>query len=157
MGKSFTTWHPSRGGRSGGRHPGRQGRGGGNNSHKSQYPPNSESTTLPQAFTTMNLQEPGSADWYMDIGATAHLHADSGTIKSCSNKCKNSNLSVLVGNESRIPVTKIGHSSLGLNPFRFNIKRYSYYSPNNKKILFMYVHLLVTINALLNLTNLVFL
>lgn len=35
-------------------------------------------TILPQAFNTLSLQDPGNADWYMDTGATAHLHADTG-------------------------------------------------------------------------------
>lgn len=54
----------------------------------------------------------------MDTGATAHLHNDSGILKSFSNKCNNSRLSVLVGDESRIPVTKVGHSTLGFNSCR---------------------------------------
>ncbi|KAI3792415.1 hypothetical protein L2E82_06292 [Cichorium intybus] len=55
----------NRGGRSGGRNGGRQGR-------------SDQPTTLPQAFNSMSLQDPGNADWYMDTGATTHLHADSG-------------------------------------------------------------------------------
>ncbi|CAH1427507.1 unnamed protein product [Lactuca virosa] len=35
-------------------------------------------TTLPQAFNSMTLQDPGNTDWYMDTGETAHLHANSG-------------------------------------------------------------------------------
>ena len=66
----------------------------------------------------MSLQDPGNADWFMDTGATAHLHNDTGILKSFSDKCNNSKFSVLVGNGSRIPVTNIGHSTLSLNPFR---------------------------------------
>ncbi|XP_042756670.2 LOW QUALITY PROTEIN: retrovirus-related Pol polyprotein from transposon RE1 [Lactuca sativa] len=83
-----------------------------------QYPNNMDQpTTLPQTFNTMTLQDPNNADWYMDTGATAHLHADSSSLKSFKHKCTNSNISVLVGNGSRIPVTKIAHSTLAL-PFR---------------------------------------
>lgn len=71
----------------------------------------------------MNLQDsaiPDSAipDWYIDTGATAHLHADPGILKSSSNICNKSNFSVLVGDGSQIPVLKTGHTTLGYNPFR---------------------------------------
>ncbi|KAJ9553553.1 hypothetical protein OSB04_017598 [Centaurea solstitialis] len=52
----------------------------------------------------------------MDTGATAHLHADSGILKSFSNKC--TNFSVSVGDGSRIPVTHTGSTTLTHNPYR---------------------------------------
>lgn len=66
-----------------------------------QYPPD-QLTTLSQAFRSMSLQDLGNTDWYMDTGATAHLHADPGSLKFLINKCKNSNsnIYVLVGNGS---------------------------------------------------------
>ncbi|KAL4578860.1 hypothetical protein LXL04_014991 [Taraxacum kok-saghyz] len=42
------------------------------------FPPSEQPTTLPQAFSTMNLQDPGNQHWYMDIRATAHLNNDPG-------------------------------------------------------------------------------
>lgn len=65
----------------------------------------------------MTLQDPRNADWYMDTGATAHLHANPGILNSFSNNCTNSNFSVLFGNGSCIPVLKKGHTNLGYNPF----------------------------------------
>ncbi|KAL4555611.1 hypothetical protein LXL04_038235 [Taraxacum kok-saghyz] len=82
------------------------------------FPPSDQPTALPQAFSTMSLQDPHNAEWFMDTGATAHLHNDTGILKSFSNTCSFSDFSVLVGNGSRIPVTKSGHSTLGSNPFR---------------------------------------
>lgn len=64
----------------------------------------------------MSLNEPSNANWYMDSGVTAHLHADTGILKSFSNKCNLS--SVLVGDGSRIPITHFGHTTLTQNPFR---------------------------------------
>ncbi|CAH1450252.1 unnamed protein product [Lactuca virosa] len=42
----------------------------------SPYASSDQATLLPHAFSTMNLHDPGTADWYMDTGATAHLNAD---------------------------------------------------------------------------------
>ncbi|KAL4571174.1 hypothetical protein LXL04_017925 [Taraxacum kok-saghyz] len=86
-----------------------------NNMQYLRYP-SDRSTTLPQAFSTMSLQDPDNAVWYMNTVAITHLYVDPTTLKSFSNKCTNSNLSVLVGDEYRIPVTKIGHSALPYNP-----------------------------------------
>ncbi|XP_052623737.1 uncharacterized protein LOC128129084 [Lactuca sativa] len=74
----------------------------------SPYASSNQATLLPHAFTTMNLHDPGTADWYMHTGVTAHLNADPGILKSFSNKCNNSNFSVSVGNGSRIPITETG-------------------------------------------------
>lgn len=75
-------------------------------------------TALPQEFNTMTLQDLNNADWYMDTRATTHLHADSNILKYFSNTCNNSNLSVVVGDGSHLPVTKIAQSHIHLNPFR---------------------------------------
>ena len=75
----------------------------------------------------MTLNDLGQADWYMDIGATSHLHSNAGILKSISDKSSNYS-SVLVGNRSLIPVTKMGHTSLSLrNPYHnviFKLKVY---------------------------------
>nr|GEY46096.1 hypothetical protein [Tanacetum cinerariifolium] len=41
-----------------------------------EYGPEVMYTTLPQAFSTMTLQEGRDAGWYMDTGATSHLASD---------------------------------------------------------------------------------
>lgn len=77
----------------------------------------------------MSLQDPGNVDWYMDIGAIAHLHAESGTLTSLRDNCNNSNFSVLVEDGSCIPVTKISHSTLRLNLFCTLILRNVHITP----------------------------
>lgn len=82
-----------------------------------QYPSNTDqATSLPQAFSSLTLQDLANSERYMDIRANAHLHSIRGILYSFSNKCNN--FSVLVGNGSRIPVTNVGQSTLGHNPFR---------------------------------------
>lgn len=71
-------------------------------------------TMLPQAlasaFNTMSLQDPSASTWYMDSGASNHITADHGTLSSVFNK--GITRSVLVGDGSLAPVTKMGHSTL---------------------------------------------
>lgn len=56
----------------------------------------------------MSLQEPSTNDWIMGTGATNHANANEGILDSIShNKISHS---ILVGNGSRIPITKTGHS-----------------------------------------------
>ncbi|KAI3780426.1 hypothetical protein L2E82_10407 [Cichorium intybus] len=61
-----------------------------------------EPTALPQMFNTMTLNDSGQADWYMDTGATSHLHSNAGILKSVSDKNSNFSSSVLVGDGSSI-------------------------------------------------------
>ncbi|KAL4557518.1 hypothetical protein LXL04_035699 [Taraxacum kok-saghyz] len=58
-----------------------------NNSWQWAQHPSDQPTSLHQAFSTMNLQDPGTADWYMDTGSTAHLHADPVRKLTRDNKC----------------------------------------------------------------------
>lgn len=67
-------------------------------------------TDFAHAFNTMTLADPSAGDWYMDSGATSHLAADPGILKSCLNK--NIDHSVVVGNGSQIPVLASGNSSI---------------------------------------------
>lgn len=64
----------------------------------------------------MTLQDPGNVDWYMDTGATTHLHADSSILNTFSNKC--TNVLVLNGNASRIPVTHTDTTVLNQHRYR---------------------------------------
>nr|GEU52367.1 ribonuclease H-like domain-containing protein [Tanacetum cinerariifolium] len=75
-----------------------------------EYGPEVMYTTLPQDFSTMNLQEGRDASWYMDIEATSHLASDSGKLTTVFNKSIIQ--SILVGDGSSIPVTNLGHSTL---------------------------------------------
>ncbi|GJU82591.1 ribonuclease H-like domain-containing protein [Tanacetum coccineum] len=75
-----------------------------------EYGPEVMYTTLPLAFSTMNLQEGGDAGWYMDTGATSHLASDSGKLTTVFNKSIIQ--SILVGDGSSIPVTNSDHSTL---------------------------------------------
>ncbi|KAL7601468.1 hypothetical protein Lser_V15G25908 [Lactuca serriola] len=43
------------------------------------YSTNPEPTSLPQMFNTMSLNDPGQDGWYMDTGATSHVHANVGS------------------------------------------------------------------------------
>ena len=65
-------------------------------------------------FNAMMLNDPGQVEWYMNTGATLHLHSNSCILKSVSNKISNSSSFVLVGDESLIPVTTISHTTLPL-------------------------------------------
>ncbi|KAJ9535086.1 hypothetical protein OSB04_un001838 [Centaurea solstitialis] len=67
-------------------------------------------TALPQAFSSMTLQDPGNADWYMDTGL---LHIFMPT------QVSSSLLAIIsVGDGSRIPVTHMGTTTLTHNPYR---------------------------------------
>ncbi|XP_010451375.1 PREDICTED: uncharacterized protein LOC104733499 [Camelina sativa] len=67
-------------------------------------------TTLPQAFSTMTLQDPTGTSWVMDTGATNHIANQPGTLRSLFNKSIVP--SVMVGNGSSAPVTHTGSSSI---------------------------------------------
>ncbi|KAL4592836.1 hypothetical protein LXL04_005842 [Taraxacum kok-saghyz] len=72
--------------------------------------PAEQPITLPQAFQSMNLQDPANSEWFMDTGATNHLSSDSGNLRTIFNKRSIS--SILVGNGASIPVTNMGHGIL---------------------------------------------
>lgn len=73
-------------------------------------------TDFAHAFNTMQLADPSAADWYMDSGATSHMAANQGILKS--GIIKDVNHSVIVGNGSRIPVISSGNTFL--NTFSSN-------------------------------------
>ncbi|KAL4588677.1 hypothetical protein LXL04_001570 [Taraxacum kok-saghyz] len=86
---------------------------------QSAPPQNTELTSLPEMFNTMSLNDPGQSEWFMDTGATSHLHSDAGILKSVSDNNSNFASSVLVGDGSSMPVTKMGHTTLPhTNPYR---------------------------------------
>ena len=71
-------------------------------------------TALPQMFNVMSLNDPSQDGWVMDTGATSHIHSNACIFCSISNKSYNLP-SVLVGNGTKIPVSKTGHTFLS-NP-----------------------------------------
>lgn len=86
-----------------------------------------QATLLPEAFQTMNLQDPTNSGWYMDTGATNHLSAGIGNLHNVFNKRPIS--SILVGDGSHIPVTNTGHiilptPHLPLHLHKYNKKSY---------------------------------
>ncbi|XP_071686819.1 uncharacterized protein [Rutidosis leptorrhynchoides] len=79
--------------------------------------PNTQSheTILPNAFSTMTLQDYGAAGWNMDTGASTHLTSCINNLSTFFNNCKYP--SVSVGDGNTIPVTNTGHSLLS-NSYR---------------------------------------
>ncbi|GKD76194.1 hybrid signal transduction histidine kinase M [Tanacetum coccineum] len=67
------------------------------------YP--SQPTSLPNAFSTMSLQDP---TWNMDTSATSHLNSNARNLSTLFNKRLFS--SIHVGDGNSIPVTNTGHS-----------------------------------------------
>ena len=67
-------------------------------------------TDFAHAFNTMTLADPSSGDWYMDSGATSHMAANEGILKSSLNN--RINQCVIVGNGSRILVISTGNTTL---------------------------------------------
>ncbi|CAL9242897.1 unnamed protein product, partial [Arabidopsis halleri] len=65
-------------------------------------------SALPQAFTTMNLQDPASNLWVLDSGATDHIATQPGTLRSLFNK--STFPSITVGNGSSAHITHTGHT-----------------------------------------------
>ncbi|GJY51006.1 ribonuclease H-like domain-containing protein [Tanacetum coccineum] len=74
-----------------------------------------QETALPQAFSTLTLQDFGNEGWNMDTGATLHLNSNANNLSSIFNKRMYP--SVFVGNDASIPVTNTCHSTLP-TPFR---------------------------------------
>lgn len=92
----------------------------------------------------------------MDTGVTSHLHADAGILTNTSNKSIFSS-SVLVGDESSIPISNIDHSTFPhSNPYRTLVLNNVLIIPQIIKIAYLFIVLLVKINALLNLTLLIY-
>lgn len=77
-------------------------------------------TDYAQGFNSMTLGDPSVADWYMDSGATSHLASSSGTLNSVFNL--NTGCSVIVGNNSKIPITASGSSLLPSNSRPLSLK-----------------------------------
>ncbi|KAJ9546350.1 hypothetical protein OSB04_018893 [Centaurea solstitialis] len=76
-----------------------------------------QATSLPELFSSMTLQDPGTTNWYMDTGATDHVHADSGILHSVLGT--HDSRSIQVGNGSLMPVMQTGHAPFPLtNPYR---------------------------------------
>lgn len=67
-------------------------------------------TQLPQFFSAMSLDDSANGGWYMDSGATFHIHANEGIFNSFNSNCNI--ISVMVGDRSSINVTKTGSSIL---------------------------------------------
>src|SRR5438105_12760208 len=63
-----------------------------------------------QSFNTMSLAQPSSPAWYIDTGATAHMTSEAGMLSSLFPSAAYSN--VVVGNDSFLPITHTGHTSL---------------------------------------------
>lgn len=82
-----------------------------------QPPQPHQPTALLEMFNAMSLGVPANDGWYMDTGATSHLHANQGILKTVLNNFSNFSSSVLVGDGSSITVSKIGHSFLP-HPYR---------------------------------------
>ncbi|KAJ9551570.1 hypothetical protein OSB04_015615 [Centaurea solstitialis] len=70
---------------------------------------NYQATELPNAFNAMTLQPPDDS-WYMDTGASAHMAANPGKLRSVSNSSSTSH--VLVGDGFYIPVKGSGIAQL---------------------------------------------
>ena len=66
---------------------------------------------LTNAFNTMTLQNPVDSTWYMDSGATNHITAQPGTLRSTFNSSVNP--LVMVGNGSLSRVTQLGNGIIG--------------------------------------------
>ena len=64
-------------------------------------------------FSLLSLQDLGNEDWIMDTGATYHVHANEGILKTLGYNISSN--SVLVGNGSQIPLIKTAHSPFLLN------------------------------------------
>ncbi|GKC30623.1 ribonuclease H-like domain-containing protein [Tanacetum coccineum] len=75
----------------------------------------SQETALPQAFSTLTLEDFGNAGRNMDTGASIHLNSNANNLSSVFNECIYP--SVIVGDGVSILVTNTGHNTL-LNPYR---------------------------------------
>lgn len=83
--------------------------------------------TLPELFTTMSLIDLSHNGWYIDTGATCHLHSKAGILKTKSNCIFYP--SVLVGDGSKIFVKSMGDAYVSyFNSYRtISLKIYYYY------------------------------
>ncbi|XP_071713427.1 uncharacterized protein [Rutidosis leptorrhynchoides] len=69
-----------------------------------------QETVLPNAFSSMTIQDYGAAGWHMDTGASSHLTSRINNLNTVFNHRRYS--SVIVGDGNVIPVTNTGHSLL---------------------------------------------
>ncbi|WCJ39436.1 hypothetical protein M5689_020425 [Euphorbia peplus] len=69
-------------------------------------------TDINQAMHTMTLEAP-SVNWHMDTGATSHMTGDLGMLTSYLNK--STNQSIIVENNTRVPIVCLGSTILHNN------------------------------------------
>lgn len=104
----------------------------------------SKPRTLLVLFNTTTINGPRNIDWYMDIGATAHLHADASILKTFSDRISCSY--VFVGDGSQIAVSKMADTDLSFtNPYRPLSLKIVLITPNITKNL-IYVRLFTNDN-----------
>ncbi|GKD81950.1 hypothetical protein Tco_1348789 [Tanacetum coccineum] len=70
--------------------------------------PPGQATSLPHAFTTRPLHDPGA--WNIDTGVSSHLNSSITSLNTVFNTCMYPSISV--GDGHSIPVTNTGHSIL---------------------------------------------
>lgn len=76
----------------------------------------SQPTVLLEIFNTLSLNYPSNNDWFMDSGATTHLHSEAGILHKFSDRIACS--FVLVGDGSKIVASNMGDTDLSLyNPY----------------------------------------
>lgn len=87
----------------------------------------------------MTLNDSGHNEWFMYTGASSHLHSNAGILEIVFDNSNNSSSSVLVGDGSSIPVTKMGHSTLPHpNPYRTLILKNVLITPSiTKNLIFV--------------------
>lgn len=89
-----------------------------------------QATLVPQMSNTMHLNDLNSTGWYIDFGATSHLHSNEAILNFISEK----NISpsyVLVCDGSKIPIQNFGHSILpNSNPYRILTLKNILITPN---------------------------
>ncbi|KAJ9548922.1 hypothetical protein OSB04_021465 [Centaurea solstitialis] len=85
--------------------------------HYQQHRSQQNAATFWQHSPTAATKNNSSTEWYMDTGATDHVHENAGILNSVLDK--HDTRSILVGDGSQIPVVTTGHASFPLNnPYR---------------------------------------
>ncbi|KAJ9559993.1 LOW QUALITY PROTEIN: hypothetical protein OSB04_005153 [Centaurea solstitialis] len=85
--------------------------------HYQQHRSQQNAAAFWQHSPTAATKNNSSTEWYMDTGATDHVHANAGILKSVLDK--HDTRSILVGDGSQMPVVTTGHASFPLNnPYR---------------------------------------
>jgi hypothetical protein len=69
---------------------------------------------LAAQFQTLQLQQPPQHEWYFDTSATNHVSSDAGTLSSTA-PSSISSPSIIVGDDTRVPVTSTGSTQLPHN------------------------------------------